>query len=295
MSLTQDIVLQCQLDDGRVLSKILAAIHLKQNQNATVVITEGGLKIYTESSQSFQASGWLRKELFSDFQFRQPDNDPSPMFGVNLTNLLQCLSMSEESVSASTAVKICYAGPGHPLVLMLDENGVMTDCGLRTLVTDKPLDFDFIASTAPNKFIVRSEVLRDAFTEFDLIHSGVDVNFILENNQRFCMSIDGPLSACEIEIPSTSEVVSKLECQTPQSNSYRLSFLKLTFQSLGLSRDACIRMNSKGILSMQVMIVLPNQQSAVVEFLVCPSIASDEVDQQEQNTRRTEADGEDSS
>lgn len=200
------------------------------------------------------------------------------MFGCNLTTLLNCLSVSDDTVGGSTAVKICYAGPGHPLVVMLDENGVLTDCGLRTLVADPPLEFDFIPSSAPNKFIVKSEVIRDALTEFDLLNSGVDVTFSIETNQRFVLSIDGPLSACEIEISGTSDCVSRLDCKESQSYSYRLAMLLRTFKSLSLSRDTCIRMNNRGILSMQLMIQLPNQQSAVVEFLMCPSILADDSD-----------------
>jgi hypothetical protein len=45
---------------------------------------------------------------------------------------------------------------------------------------------------------MQSEVLHDSFMEFDLINSGVDVTFSLNDNQRFIMSVDGPLSACEV-------------------------------------------------------------------------------------------------
>jgi hypothetical protein len=114
-----DIILQCTLDDARIMTKILSAISFKQNQTAIVVVTDGGMKVYTESSSTLQACGWLRKELFSDYTFKQPENEPSPMFGCNLTTLLQCLSVSDEgTLGGSTAVKLCYAGPGHPLVLM---------------------------------------------------------------------------------------------------------------------------------------------------------------------------------
>ena len=53
---------------------------------------------------------------------------------------------------------------------------------------------------------------------------------------------------------------------------YLLSLLMSVTKSMGVSRDTCIRMNSKGLLSVQCIVLLPNQLQAVVEFLMVPCI-----------------------
>ena len=50
---------------------------------------------------------------------------------------------------------MCYAGYGRPLVVMLEEDGVLTDCSLKTLEPDEVLDFDFCSTNVINKIIMK--------------------------------------------------------------------------------------------------------------------------------------------
>ena len=54
---------------------------------------------------------------------------------------------------------MCYGGYGHPLVLTLEEDGVLTNCSLKTLEPDAVLDFDFCSSNVINKIIMKVEML----------------------------------------------------------------------------------------------------------------------------------------
>ena len=54
-----------------------------------------------------------------------------------------------------TSMKMCYAGYGQPLVVMLEEEGVLTDCSLKTLEPDEVLDFDFCSTNVINKIIMK--------------------------------------------------------------------------------------------------------------------------------------------
>jgi cell cycle checkpoint protein len=39
-------------------------------------------------------------------------------------------------------MKMTFAGYGSPLVLMLEELGVVTDCSIRTMEPDEPVEID---------------------------------------------------------------------------------------------------------------------------------------------------------
>lgn len=61
--------------------------------------------------------------------------------------------------STATSLKMCYAGYGRPLVVMLEEDGVLTDCSLKTLEPDEVLDFDFCSTNVINKIIMKVDML----------------------------------------------------------------------------------------------------------------------------------------
>lgn len=63
---------------------------------------------------------------------------------------------------------MCYQGYGHPLMLFLEEGGVVTVCKITTQEPEDTLDFDFCSTNVMNKIILQSEGLREAFSELDM-------------------------------------------------------------------------------------------------------------------------------
>lgn len=63
---------------------------------------------------------------------------------------------------------MCYRGYGYPLMLFLEEGGVVTVCKINTQEPDELLDFDFCSTKVVNKIILQSEGLREAFAELDM-------------------------------------------------------------------------------------------------------------------------------
>lgn len=71
-------------------------------------------------------------------------------------------------LGTSTALRMCYRGYGYPLMLLLEEGGVVTVCKINTQEPDELLDFDFCSTKVVNKIILQSEGLREAFAELDM-------------------------------------------------------------------------------------------------------------------------------
>lgn len=74
-----------------------------------------------QKSNCLQANVYLKKELFTRF-----DCEGKHQFGINLTLLLECLSVFGTSSGSQVALQINYAGEGHPILLqMVDGEGLL--------------------------------------------------------------------------------------------------------------------------------------------------------------------------
>ena len=67
-----------------------------------------------------------------------------------------------------TTMRMSYAGYGSPLVMMLEEGGVVTDCNIRTMEADEPAEIDIRATEIPSNIIMKSHWLADVYVPFFL-------------------------------------------------------------------------------------------------------------------------------
>lgn len=56
---------------------------------------------------------------------------------------------------------------GHPVSVLIEEDGILTDCSLKTLEPDDLIDFNIEPSNVLNKVILNTEILRDIWSELD--------------------------------------------------------------------------------------------------------------------------------
>ncbi|KAB7502439.1 Cell cycle checkpoint protein RAD1, partial [Armadillidium nasatum] len=96
--------------------------------------------------------------------------EESITFKISLNALVECLNIfgSGSGPGVTTALKMCYNGYGFPLSLLLEEAGVITDCSLKTQDPDDPMEFSFCNTGVVNKIIMKSECLKEIFSELDM-------------------------------------------------------------------------------------------------------------------------------
>lgn len=51
--------------------------------------------------------------------------------------------------------------------VLIEEDGILTDCSLKTLEPDDLIDFNIEPSNVLNKVILNTEILRDIWSELD--------------------------------------------------------------------------------------------------------------------------------
>ncbi|XP_009466391.1 PREDICTED: cell cycle checkpoint protein RAD1-like, partial [Nipponia nippon] len=135
-------VLAASLDKACHISSLLRAVHFQDH--TTCFAMANGLRVTVEDTKCIQANAFIQAEILQEFAAQEE----SVMFWINLSVLLNCLTIFGISSlpGTSTALRMCYHGYGYPLMLFLEEGGVVTVCKINTQEPDELLDFDFCRS-----------------------------------------------------------------------------------------------------------------------------------------------------
>lgn len=58
-------------------------------------------------------------------------------------------------------------GVGYPVTVLIEEEGIITDCSLKTQEPDELLDFNLAQDNVLNKVLLKTELLKDVLSELD--------------------------------------------------------------------------------------------------------------------------------
>lgn len=122
-------------------------------QHAIFCALESGFKISCEDAKCTQGIAFVHTNLFQKYSVKEE----CVCIKINLSILIECLNIfGTNSVGGvSTALKICYEGYGSPLVLYLEDNGIITECSIKTLETESLVNFEFDFDKVVNKVIMK--------------------------------------------------------------------------------------------------------------------------------------------
>ncbi|XP_065596067.1 cell cycle checkpoint protein RAD1 [Cyrtonyx montezumae] len=266
LSSGEQYVLTASLDNARNLSSLLRAVHFQDH--ATCFATSNGLRVTVEDAKCIQANAFIQAEIFQEFHVQEE----SVMFRINLAVLLDCLTIfgASSSPGTSTALRMCYRGYGYPLMLFLEEGGVVTVCKINTQEPEDLLDFNFCSTNVINKIILQSEGLREAFSELDMTSEVLQIT-MSPDKPYFRLSTFGNAGSAHLDYPKDSDLMEAFHCNQTQTNRYKISLLKPSTKALALSCKVSIRTDNRGFLSLQYMIRNEDGQICFVEYYCCPN------------------------
>ncbi|XP_055554484.1 cell cycle checkpoint protein RAD1 isoform X2 [Falco cherrug] len=253
-------VLTASLDNARHLSSLLRAVHFRDH--ATCFATANGLRVTVEDAKCIQANAFIQEFAVQE---------EAVTFRINLSVLLDCLTIFGTSSlpGTSTALRMCYRGYGSPLMLFLEEGGVVTVCKINTEEPAELLDFDFCSTNVVNKIILQSEGLREAFSELDMTSEVLQIT-TSPDKPYFRLSTFGNAGSAHLDYPRDSDLMEAFHCSQTQTNRYKISLLKPSTKALALSCKVSIRTDAQGFLSLQYMIRNEDGQICFVEYYCCP-------------------------
>lgn len=255
----QQHLMELKLDNARDLYPVVKALMFREN--GAVDISENGLRIIVDDQNCLQAIAYVKAEIFSHYVLQTQ----AVTFRISIGVLAECLNVF--GVSSNTALKMTYDGHGEPLKVLLEKDGIVVKCVIKTQNPDVVLDFDFDSTSTPAKVIMKPQKLKEAFQELD--SSSPTVGFRI--NRRFIsISTEGDLGRIKTEFPHHSEQIERLECVDEVEHKYRSSLVKRMTPSLNLCNKVSLRIDDRGVLSVQFMIEHSNNNHIFIEFFCVP-------------------------
>ncbi|KAF5395739.1 Cell cycle checkpoint protein RAD1 [Paragonimus heterotremus] len=265
-----DALIYLSMDNAKIIINVLKAVQFRDL--ATVFATANGLKVTVEDAKCIQGNAFLHAELFREYKLSKDVIS----FKTNINVLIDCLSIfGITSQTSSTSLVLTYKEYGSTLDLLLEENGVVAECNIKTMEAFEVLDFDFSGSSSADKIIVKSECMREAFSELDMSSEILELTLIPPPaaQPRLRFTTYGLAGTMHFDLPRSSDQVEVFELRsaTPRVARYRLSLLRpATNRALSMATGISLRVNERGFLSMQHMINLVDGQAAFVEFFCVP-------------------------
>ncbi|XP_071559205.1 cell cycle checkpoint protein RAD1 [Temnothorax nylanderi] len=262
------LVAKMGLSNLKIVTQLLKAINFKET--ATCLGSENGLKITVEDAKCMQASAYIPSRVFDEFELKE-----DVTFSLSLNILVECLCMFwPTSQEDSVNVQIFYKGTGYPVSVIIEEDGVITDCSLKTLEVDALLDFHLEAGNVVNKVVLRTELLKDVMAELDPTSELVELRLSPEE-PYFRISTEGLGGICHIDLPRDSDLIDTFQCTSTAISNFKLAHIKPAMKALSCANKVSLRTNNAGLLCFQYMIKTENGHTCYIEYYISPLIEMD--------------------
>lgn len=265
--------LVAKLRNLKTIVLLLKAINFQES--ATCFGTKNGLKLTVEDAKCMQASAYIATDVFQVFDLKE-----DVIFRINLEILVECLCMFWSNINtqaSSVTLHLFYEGDGHPLSILIEEDGIITDCSLKTQTPDELLDFHLEPENVVNKVVLQTELLKDILSELDTTSDLIEL-LLSPSPPFFRISTAGLAGICHIELPHDGELVDNFQCLSTTISSYKLSHIKPAIKALSYANKVSLRIDTCGLLSFQYMVKTDEGHVCYIEYYISPVIDPDEGD-----------------
>eukprot|EP00928_Gymnodinium_smaydae_P010711 TRINITY_DN14032_c0_g2_i1.p1 TRINITY_DN14032_c0_g2~~TRINITY_DN14032_c0_g2_i1.p1 ORF type:complete len:354 (-),score=77.30 TRINITY_DN14032_c0_g2_i1:58-1050(-) len=292
---------ECLLESAYDLAALLTALQLREkeqrDQRAYCEASARGLKFMAQSGgKDATVMGWMFENAFREYRFESASEELHLKLPV--APLLSCLQIFSDRAT----LRLQYpSGPGNELLLVLQENGDVTECRVKTLLLDDV--------PAQVHFLDNSDAVRDisslrpqqpdawhlALAEFEVLEApDVVLSISLyaapqraaeagghpqaqqQRSAAVVLRAQTITSDAEVEIPHESLDEFRLSAAAAAaggvSHRYLLSsVLSSCLRAAKESKAVKVRFNSEGVMSVQFILRSKGQRDQLFcEALVCP-------------------------
>ncbi|XP_043463821.1 cell cycle checkpoint protein RAD1 isoform X1 [Leptopilina heterotoma] len=264
---SEEYKLIAKLGNLKTVVHLLKAINFKSV--ATCSACENGIKITVEDAKCMQATVYLPISVFQEFVLNE-----DVIFQINLNALVDCLCMYWSSINTQgsvVALQMSYKGNGNPVVLLIEEEGIITECCLQTTEPDELLNFNLEPENIVNKIYLQTALLKDVLAELDPSSDSIEL-VLSPNAPYFKITTNGLAGDCTIEVPHDSELVDSFECKATTSSNYKLQHIKPVVKALACSHQVSIKTDDRGLLCFQYMVKTEEGQTCFIEYFMSPVV-----------------------
>ncbi|XP_003743538.1 cell cycle checkpoint protein RAD1-like [Galendromus occidentalis] len=256
----EEFVLEAILDCPKVLLNVIKAVRLRKKR-ATLEISPEGIKFISEEDKWIQAVGFLQKQLFKQYDFKNGESCEEVSFEVSLDHLEHCLNLFNASWATST-VKIVYPGKDNTFVLFVEESGIFSEAEFYTFQCDDPIELETMDDVS-NRILFSSELLKEIWAEMDQTASMLKLEM---SSEKVSLATD----TMRIEIGKTSDGIVLFESKQNQEVKYNMKILRATQKALSFSDNASVRLSPQGVMSSQFLMKNEAGFDYCIEFFCRP-------------------------
>ena len=247
--------------------------------------------VYGTACQS-QASVDMQATLFSDYKlFKQPNADEAAAAGgefcVNLTTVLDCLHVLGTQNLERTKLCLSYNLTDEIFKMELLEEGILSTTAIPGMLPPEDngtsLSLAFRSTPIVARMIVKSESLREAMQELELVHGATCCAVALGPN-GLELAAAGHIGECLIQLPSGGASIVQLDCTEMVARTYLLHSLKSGMRGLEIAEETCMSINEVGMIAIQHQVLdnLTQGPPSYVDFIMS-CLEDDDTDRSSQD------------
>lgn len=235
--------------------------------------------VYGTSRQS-QASVDLQATLFSDYSVSKQHSSDGGQgwhtggeFCVNLTTVLECLHVLGTQNLERTKLCLSYNITDEIFKMELLEEGILSTAAIPGMLPPdndgNSLALAFRSAPIVARIIVKSECLREALQELELVHGATCCTVGLGPNGIQLASV-GHVGECLISLPSGGSSIVQLDCTQVEARTYALHSIKSGMRGLEIAEETCVSINAAGMIAIQhqVLDTITNGPPSFVDFIM---------------------------
>ncbi|KAI3420274.1 hypothetical protein GPALN_003588 [Globodera pallida] len=242
--------------DAKEISQVVKAMAFREH--CTLNVSNEGIRLAVDDQHNQQGSAYFRFEHFQTFNFRTQ----TCSIRIPMKPLMEALNMFSGSM---TMVQISWNGEGFPLLVILEDEGIVVHTEIRTLTAPEFLDFEFDHNSVVAKAILNAQPIREIMRDLDDSAETVVLTFTPAYLQFYVV---GGVGRMKVELPANCDQMELLNCTEDRVQfRYRMSLFKRLKDSIRLCNKLSLRVDSNGILSSQMM-VQQNEQNVFIEFYI---------------------------
>ncbi|KDN36745.1 hypothetical protein K437DRAFT_260031 [Tilletiaria anomala UBC 951] len=170
---------------------------------------------------------------------------------------------------AKTAMMLRYTGKGDPLVVMLEDNDVVTSCELATLEPDDTSALGMDHRDMRAQIIMQAEWITVVLQSFHATCSRIIFSFTPSKaGRRGFLRIFGDTDAGSVDatLPGDGKAVAKFICERKVEFTYSFEHVSRSLKGLSSANKTSVRIDGQGLLSIQCLIPI---NSSLMEDATC--------------------------
>ncbi|KAF2078185.1 hypothetical protein CYY_000475 [Polysphondylium violaceum] len=256
-------------------------------QFVTVKISEIGMSFIVEEGKHFQGQVFFKRSIFQEYHCQANSSAyvdhqsvvpqmPSFQFKINLAMILDCLNIFGHTPNKYTSLQFVYRGYGSPFILLLEEDGVITNCSIKTMDAEDTLSFDY-AGTVANRVLIDSDNLLEAFGELD--YSSSILKILLTPDIPFLkLSTNGQMGAFTMDFCKSrepGEIFESFQLNEPIRHSFQLSLIKPCIKALTIAKKTRMLLTRNGLLSFQHVVPIGTHVHTIEFYILASDLPDD--------------------